>query len=173
VDVFEAIRGRRSVRKFRNQDIAERVIEEIIDAGRWAPSAGNLQPWEFVIVHETETKKKLAEAALGQSLLEQAPVVIVICADEKRSSQRYGERGRTTYCLQDTAAAAQNMHLAAYSMGLATCWVGAFDEESAARILKIPPKVRPLAMMPIGYAAESPEPRKRRPIKEITHREKY
>jgi nitroreductase len=173
MDVFEAIKGRRSIRAFKNADVSPEIVERLIDAARWAPSAGNIQPWEFIIVRDSETKRKLAEAALGQSFIEEAPVVIVVCADEERSARGYGARGRTLYCIQDTAAAIQNIHLAAYSLGLGTCWVGAFREEEARKVLNIPEGVRPVAIIPVGYPAESPSPRSRRPLKQIVHYEKF
>jgi SagB-type dehydrogenase family enzyme len=148
-------------------------VDRLIDAARWAPSAGNIQPWEFIIVRKPETKRKLAEAALEQTFIEEAPVVIVVCADENRSSQGYGTRGKTLYCLQDTAAATQNIHLAAYALGLGTCWVGAFREDEAKKILNIPSGVRPVAIIPVGYPAEKPQPRNRRPINQITHYESF
>jgi nitroreductase len=173
MDVLEAIKGRRSIRAFKDTDISPETVEKLIDAARWAPSAGNIQPWEFIIIRYPETKKRLAEAALGQSFIEEAPVVIVVCADEERSARGYGSRGRTLYCIQDTAAAIQNIHLAAYAMGLGTCWVGAFREDEARKILGIPEGVRPVAIIPVGYPAESPSPQNRRPIKQIVHYEKF
>jgi nitroreductase len=173
MDVFEAIKGRRSIRAFQNRDIPQEMVDRLIDAARWAPSAGNIQPWEFIIVRKPETKRKLAEAALEQTFIEEAPVVIVVCADENRSSQGYGTRGKTLYCLQDTAAATQNIHLAAYALGLGTCWVGAFREDEAKKILNIPSGVRPVAIIPVGYPAEKPQPRNRRPINQIIHYESF
>jgi nitroreductase len=173
MDVFEAIKGRRSIRAFQNRDIPPETVDKLIDAARWAPSAGNIQPWEFIIVRKPETKRRLAEAALEQTFIEEAPVVIVVCADENRSSQGYGTRGKTLYCLQDTAAATQNIHLAAYALGLGTCWVGAFREDEAKKILNIPSGVRPVAIIPVGYPAEKPQPRNRRPINQITHYESF
>ncbi|MBS7608290.1 nitroreductase family protein [Candidatus Bathyarchaeota archaeon] len=173
MDVFEAIRGRRSIRAFRETDVPQETVEKLIEAASWAPSAGNIQPWEFIVVRNPETKRRLAEAALGQSFIEEAPVVIVVCADEERSARGYGTRGKTLYCIQDTAAAIQNIHLAAYALGLGTCWVGAFREEEARKILEIPDGVRPVAIIPVGYPAESPSPRSRRPLKQIIHYEKF
>ncbi len=173
VDVFEAIMGRRSIRAFQNRDVPPEIVDRLIEAARWAPSAGNIQPWEFIIVRNQETKRRLAEAALGQSFIEEAPVAIVVCADEERSARGYGMRGRTLYCIQDTAAAIQNIHLAAYAMGLGTCWVGAFREDEARKVLNIPEGVRPVAIIPVGYPAESPPPRSRRPLKQIIHYEKF
>lgn len=173
MDVFEAIKGRRSIRAYKDKDVPAEVVEKLIDAARWAPSAGNIQPWEFIVVRNPETKRKLAEAALGQYFIEEAPVVIVVCANEVRSAQGYGMRGKSLYCLQDTAAATQNLILAAYAMGLGTCWVGAFREEEAKRILKVPDGVRPVAIIPIGYQAEKPVPPMRRSIKQIVHYEEF
>lgn len=173
MDVLEAIKGRRSIRAFKKAGVSEEIIEKLVDAARWAPSAGNIQPWEFIIVRKPEIKRGLAEAALGQSFIEEAPVIFVVCANEERSSQGYGTRGRTLYCLQDTAAAIQNMHLAAYSLGLGTCWIGTFKEDEAREILKIPQAIRPVAIIPVGYPAESPSPRSRRTANQFVHHETF
>lgn len=173
MDVLEAIKGRRSVRTFKSENVSEKTVEKLIDAARWAPSAGNIQPWEFIIVRRPEIKKRLAEAAFNQSFIEEAPVVIVVCADENRSSEGYGQRGETLYCIQDTAAAIQNVHLAAYSVGLGTCWVGAFKEEEASELLKIPRGVRPVALIPVGYPSRFPSSRNKRDIDEMVHYEVF
>jgi len=173
MDVFEAIKRRRSIRAFKNVDVPEETVEKLIDAARWAPSAGNIQPWEFIIVRNEETKRRLAEAALNQTFIEEAPVVIVACADCQCSSMGYGSRGATLYCIQDTAAAIQNIHLAATDMGLGTCWIGAFREELVKKLLKIPDGVKPVAIIPVGYPAEQPNPRPRRPLNEIIHHEMF
>ena len=169
MELLEAIKTRRSTRTFKKQTIPDNAIETIIDAARCAPSAGNIQPWEFVIIKNPTVKKKLAEAALNQSHVEEAPVVIVVCADEKRSSMGYGKRGRTLYCLQDTAAATQNILLAAHSMGLGTCWVGAFNEDEVKDILKAPEGIKPVAMIPLGYANQTARQRGRRLLNQIVH----
>lgn len=173
MDVLEAVKGRRSIRAFRKVDVPAETVEKLIDAARWAPSAGNIQPWEFIIVRNVEIKRKLAKAALGQFFIEEAPVAIVVCADEARSAEVYGMRGKTLYCVQDTAAAIQNIHLAAYSMGLGTCWVGAFMEDEVKKILKTPLGIRPIAIIPVGYPAEKPPPGSRRSIKQIVHFETF
>ena len=173
MELLEAINGRRSVRAFKTQDVEEATVMKLIEAARWAPSAGNIQPWRFVIVRKPPVKKALAKAALNQAHVEEAPVVIVVCADEKRSSMGYGIRGKLLYCLQDTAAAIQNILLTAHSLELGSCWVGAFDEESAREALNIPEGVRPVAIIPVGYPAETPRQRDRRPLTEIVHREGF
>jgi nitroreductase len=172
-DVFEAVKGRRSIRSFKRYSVSDEHVKRLIDAARWAPSAGNIQPWEFVIVRKSEVKRKLAGAALEQSFIEEASVVIVVCANETRSSEGYGIRGKTLYCIQDTAAATQNILLAAYSLGLGTCWVGAFREEETRDTLKVPRGIRPVAIIPVGYPAESPSARSQRPMEQIVHFEAF
>ncbi len=173
MDVFEAIRGRRSVRAFKSERVSDEELEKILEAGRLAPSAGNVQPSEFIVVREVETKKNLAWAALGQDFITEAPIVIVICADLQKATSTYGKRGETLYCLQDTAAATQNMLLAAYSLGLGACWVGAFKEQAVSQTINIPKRFRPVAIIPIGYSAEKPLSRSKRSLKEIVHYEKF
>ena len=172
MELLEAIKGRRSVRAFKQQDVPEETVEKLIDAARHAPSAGNIQPWEFVIARKQDTKKKLAKAA-NQAFVEEAPVVIVVCANENRSSMGYGIRGKTLYCIQDTAAATQNILLTAYSLGLGTCWVGAFNENEAKKALKTPNGIRPVAMIPVGYPNRTPSQRDRRPLNQIVHHEGF
>lgn len=148
-------------------------MKRILEAAVCAPSAGNLQPWEFVVVRNSETKKALAEAAFGQDFIADAPVVVVICASTVRSASRYRERGASLYCIQDTAAAIQNMLLASYALGYGTCWVGAFDEASAARIVQAPAGTRPVAMAPIGRPAESPSRPQRIKLDKVVHFERF
>jgi len=173
MDVFEAIKDRRSIRAFEKKTVSEEQVEKLIDAARHAPSAGNLQPWEFVIIRDPQIKRQLSIAALNQTFIEEAPVVIVVCANEARSGRGYGSRGVNLYCIQDTAAATQNMLLAAYAMRLGTCWIGAFREEMVSETLKTPDQVRPVAIIPIGYPSEKPTLRRRRPITDIIHQETF
>jgi len=173
LDVLKAIRNRRSIRAFTDETVAEKEIEKLIEVARWAPSAGNIQPWEFIIVRDSKIKQGLCKAALDQEFIKEASVVIVVCANPMRSAQGYGLRGINLYCLQDTAAATQNILLAAYAMGLATCWVGAFDEEKAKEVLGVPEGVRPVAIVPVGHSAEKPRVRSRRRLSEIIHRETF
>lgn len=169
MDVFEAIKGRRSVRAFRSNPIKEEDLQRILDVARLAPSAGNCQPLELIVVRDRATKQRLVRAAHGQSFIAEAPVAIVVCANIPRTSGRYGRRGEELYCIQDTAAATQNIHLAAYALGYATCWIGAFDEKAAADVIKAPLGVRPVAIVPIGKPAEKPSPPQRMPLDKIVH----
>jgi len=173
MEVFEAIKGRRSVRAYTDEGVPDEAIEKILDAARWAPSAGNLQSWEFVVVRDPEAKRRLAEAAWGQRFVARAPVVIVVCANQKRSARGYGERGASLYCIQDSAAATQNMLLAAYALGLGACWVGAFDERRVAEVINAPSGVRPVAIIPVGRPAERPRPPPRMPLEKVVHYESF
>jgi nitroreductase len=173
LEVLDAIKGRRSVRRFTKEPVSEKAVKALIDAARHAPSAGNIQPWEFVIIREQAVKRKLVSAALDQTFIEEAPVVIVICADEGASAGGYGSRGETLYCLQDTAAAGQNILLTAYSIGLGTCWIGAFREERVKEALGIPDGVRPVAIVPVGHVTAFPPSHPKRPVDEIVHYEKF
>jgi nitroreductase len=173
LDVFEAIKKRRSVRAYTSEEVSEEDVEKLIEAARLAPSAGNIQPWEFVIVTNAETKRSLSDAALRQTFIEQAPVVIVVCADIARSSWGYGSRGTNLYSLQDTAAATENMILAAQALGFATCWVGAFHEDEVVKVINAPRNVRPVAIVPVGRPAEKPSARPKRSMSEIVHYETF
>ncbi len=173
MDVFEAIKKRRSVRAYTSEEVSEEDVEKLLEAARWAPSAGNIQPWEFVIVTHAETKRRLSDAALHQTFIEEAPVVIIVCADVARSSWGYGSRGTDLYCLQDTAAATENILLAAQALGLATCWVGAFHEDEVAKAINTPTNMRPLAIVPVGHPAEKPRVPPRRSMGEIVHYERF
>ena len=173
MDVLETIKDRRSIRTYDNRDLPKEVVDQLLDAARWAPSAGNVQPWAFVVVSSQEVKHNLSLAAYGQKDLEEAPIVIVVLADEKQAQERYGEKGKTLYCLQDTAAATQNILLAAYSLGLGTCWIGAFKEEETRKIINAPKNMRPVAMIPVGYPNETPQPRERRPLADIVHKDRF
>jgi len=173
LDVFEAIKERKSVRAFTDEKVSEKDVERLIDAARLAPSAGNIQPWEFVIVKDPTTKRKLSDAALNQTFIEEAPVVIVVCADLIRPSVRYGSRGVHLYSLQDTAAATENILLAAQELGLATCWVGAFRENEVTNVVNAPMNLRPVAIIPVGHPAERPVSPPKRSVNEIVHYETF
>lgn len=154
MDAFEAINKRRSVRRFLDRRPDEAAIEAVLAAAVRAPSAGNLQPWHFYVVWSADVKHRLADAALSQSHVVNAPVVIVVCVEPERSARHYGDRGRRLYCLQDAAAATENLLIAAVALGLGGCWVGAFDEEAVANILSAPEGRRPVALAPLGYPAQ-------------------
>lgn len=167
MELWDALKSRRSVRAFLPEEVPEEVISRILGAAILAPSAGNVQPWFFYVVRDDYLKKKLVDAALGQAFIAQAPVVIVACADVERARAAYQRRGETLYCYLDTAAAVQNLLLAAHALGYGACWVGAFDEGSVSRLLEIPPAHRPVAVLPIGRPARAARDPGRRSLDEV------
>ncbi len=172
MDIFETIRERRSVRAYKKDPVKEEDLKKILEAGILSPSAGNTQPWEFVVVKDAKVKGELAEAA-GQSKVAEAPVVIVVCANISRSSRAYGARGAGLYAFQDTAIATYGMTLAAHALGYGTCWVGAFNDSAVAKAIEAPRDVRPVAMLPLGRPAEKPKPTSRMPLDKILHENKF
>ncbi len=166
-DVIECMLERRSVRKFKKDSIPRATVGRLVDAARWAPSAGNLQPWGIYVIYNENKKKELAEAAFGQQFVAEAPVVLAICVYPEVVAARYRERGRNLYAIQDTAAMVQNILLAAHGYGLGTCWVGAFEEALVADALACPKGCRPVAMIPVGYPAQEPAAPARKAAEDI------
>lgn len=161
-DIFDCIRQSHSIRNFKSEQIPDATLTRILEAGNMAPSAGNLQPWYFYVVQDVAVKEKIAAAAFDQEQINEAPTVIVITADPARSNELYGERGAQLYCIQDTAAAAQNILLAAEGLGVAACWVGAFNETKVEEAIKAPPRLRAVAIICLGYSNEQPKEYKER-----------
>jgi Nitroreductase len=155
MDVLEAVKGRRSIRRFKNAPLPASLLSTLEDGLLEAPSAGNLQSRRFYFVFRSETGRQLARAAYHQDFIQEAPLAVVCCANLKIASH-YGERGRSLYCLQDVAASIENLMLVAYALGLGTVWVGSFDEKEVSRILNLPDHIRPVAIVPVGYPDENP-----------------
>lgn len=163
----EVLTRRRSVRHYNSLAVSEADVRALLDAAISAPSAGNIQPWRFVVVRTLEARERLS-AALGQPWATAAPVTIVVCVDPRPSGARYGDRGEMLYCIQDTAAAATTILLAAVDRGLASCWIGAFDTETVQAALDLPAPITPVAILPVGYSAESAGKPARRSLDEVT-----
>ncbi|MCL2816625.1 MAG: nitroreductase family protein [Oscillospiraceae bacterium] len=167
MDFNELSQSRRSIRNFKPRDISQEDLIKLITAAQSAPSAGNCQPWHFYIVNDKAVQTELKIACYNQEFMMTAPVFIVVCADIQRSTGRYGDRGKNLYCIQDTAAAIQNLLLCAKSLGLGTCWCGAFDEAKVSAVMNLNDDMRPIAIIPVGYPVSDPIPTKRRPLNEI------
>jgi nitroreductase len=172
MEVFQAISQRRSIRKFKEKEVPDSLIMKIIQAGIWAPSAGNLQSWEMILVKDPETRNKLSEAAY-RDFISKAPVVMVACINRSVCSMVYGARGVELYSIQDVSCALENMLLMAHARGLGACWVGAFDEQEVTDLLGIPSQLRPVALVPLGYPDEKPYPPPRRDVDDFLHFERY
>jgi nitroreductase len=166
-EALKAVFGRHSCRDFTGEPLPEEDLKTLMEALRQAPSAGNMQPWRFYVVKNASVKRRLAKAAYGQDFVSDAPVVFVICADAEESATTYRDRGRTLYCLQDTAAATENLLIAATALGYGTCWVGAFDEGAARDALSLPENLRPVAMVPVGRGRIPSRGPERKPVEEI------
>jgi len=172
MDVLNIIKGRRSIRNYEDKPVEDEKIGMILEACRWSPSAGNRQPWEVIIVDDPNIIEDLAKAALEQMWISTAPIVFVVCINERIAKAWYGDRGEM-YALETIGAAVQNMMLMAYSLGLGSCFVSAFDEDRVKEILNCPEFIKPAALLPIGYPAENPDPPYRDEISRFTYINKY
>lgn len=165
VEFQELVERRRSVRRYSAESVDSVVLDRILHMISRAPSAGNLQAYRIVVVRSAQRRRALAAAAEGQEFLGQAPVDLVFFADPDRSAMRYGKRGASLYAVQDATIAATFAALAATNEGLASVWVGAFDE-SAVRAACGESQLRPVAILALGHGAETPADSTRRALSE-------
>lgn len=163
MDVMEAIRSRRSVRSYADHAVAQDDLQQVLEAGRLAPSASNRQEWKFVVVRDAALREQLAEAARGQRFVAEAPVVIAACAVEHDHVMSCGHPS----FLVDVAIAIDHMTLAARALGLGTCWIGAFDQDKVRQVLGIPADVEVVELLPLGYPTEWPDAKPRKDLQEI------
>lgn len=158
------MRKRRSIRRYRTEPVASEDLKKMLEAARLAPSAGNRQPWYFIVVRDAEIKRKLAEAAAHQMFIADADVIVVGVSDPRRSP-RWHDR--------DLMIAMEHLILEATELGYGTCWIGAFNEDRVKEILEIPEEYRVVALTPVGVPDESPPPRPRRSLEEIVFQDKW
>ena len=165
MDVLEAIKGRRSIRKYQQEPVSGEQVMQVLEAGRWAPSRGNSQPWKFIILQNTQGRVDLAEAIPTGKFLAEASLGIAVVVNPRTS--KHPE--------QEGAAAIQNILLEAHALGFGTYWIsvhGTGCEEKAKQILQIPDEEWLLSIISVGYPAEIPE-KGRKELDEITFRDKY
>ena len=167
---FDLISSRHSVRAFKNILIPEETIKKIIDVSIKGPSAGNLQSYQIFIVSKKIEKEKLSEAAHGQKYIQEAPIVMIFCADPIQCSTEYGSRGEKLFSIQDATIACVYAQIAAHDLGISSVWIGSFDEEKVYEILKLKNDLKPVAILPIGFANEVPQITSRKSIDQIIHR---
>ncbi len=160
------------VRSFTDEPVGEDVVRRLLDTATRAPSAGHLQPWAFIVVRDAAKRAALGRATFGQMFVAESPVVIVPCADPARARERYGSRAER-YAMIDTSFASLLLLLAVVEEGLGACFVGAFDDAEVKRLLGIPEKVQPLAVIPVGHPAEKPASLRRRPARDVRHDERW
>lgn len=162
MELMEAIRGRRSIRSFLDRPVEDEKLQAVLEAGHLAPSARNMQDWRFIVVKDKQTRLQLAEAARKQAFVGQAPVVIAACG----TSDLIMTCGQPAYAI-DVAIAVDHMTLAAFSLGLGTCWIGAFYEDQVKEILGVPDGMMVVALLPLGYPAESPRQTPRKSLEDV------
>ncbi|MBC7108115.1 MAG: nitroreductase family protein [Methanomassiliicoccales archaeon] len=160
--VMDVIRGRRSIRKYKKKPIPEDLLTEILEAARLAPSGANRQFWKLIVVRDEERKKGLVPLCRDQKFIEDCSAFIAAVDDPSQKWYRV-----------DVAIALDHLSLAAAEKGLGTCWIGAFDPEKVAEYLGVPKGLVVTVCMTLGYPAESPEPRPRKPLEELVFWEKY
>ncbi len=180
MDTMEAIRTRRSVRRFSDRPVEPEKLQALLEAARMAPSWANMQCWRFVVVQDAEVKRRISELSYveaffapkgyktnpAQQALADAPVVIVACGEPTLSGDLRGQQ----YYMTDVGIATENLMLAAHAQGLGSVFVGVFDEEQVGDLLNIPPGIRIIGLFPLGYPLEEVKagpPRK--PLEEIVH----
>ncbi|HKA52799.1 MAG TPA: nitroreductase family protein [Candidatus Binatia bacterium] len=168
------VRRRAMVRAYKNDPVPEEKIQRLLAYAVRAPSAGNLQPWEFIVVKDLETRAKLAKAAFDQTSVASAPLIIATCADVQRAGSKYGARG-SFYSLVDTAFASLLILLGAVEQGLGACFVGSYNPDEVAKLFALPDHVRPVGLITIGYPAESPRKpgTPKLPLSKLVHAEKW
>jgi len=173
MEVFDCIRTRRSIRKYKDRDIPWDNVVEILQAGKFAPFAGNIINVKFIVVKNVDKRRAIAEASAQQYWMQDAPIHIVMVGEPEKADRYYGTRGVRLYTIQGIAAAIQNMLLTAHSLGLGACWVGAFDEEEIRRLCNLPEHVDVHAIITVGYADEHPEMPPKYRIEHIMFFEKW
>lgn len=163
MELFEAIKKRRSVRAYQERPVERKKLERVFEAARLAPSANNYQEWRFVVVTDRKKREALMEAANNQRFVGEAPVVIACCAETDRHVMRCGE---PCYPI-DVAIAIDHITLAAVALGLGTCWIGSFYPEKVREICNIPASIQVVELLTLGYPADRPEEKDRKPLSEI------
>ena len=169
MNVIDAISQRRSIRAYEDRPVEEEKLQAVLEAGRLAPSANNMQEWRYVIIREQKIRNELMAAAKGQRFVSEAPVVIACCAETDEKIMTCGQLAYTI----DVAISIDHMTLAAVEQGLGTCWIGAFYEDQVKQILKIPATIRVVQLLTLGYPKGLPAPRSRLPIEKIVMYEKW
>ncbi len=173
MDIFQVIRDRRSIRKYKDTPVEREKIIQLLDAGRLAPSWKNMQCWRFLVLTEADRRTLLLAAFPddnpGKKAIAMAPVVVVVCADPAESDVENG----IEYFIADTAIAFEHFCLAAHALGLGTCWMGWYDENMIKQSLGIPSNIRIVGITPLGYPDQEPKPRPRKELSEIAFFDKW
>lgn len=158
---IDLILERRSIRRYKDEVIPQEVLGNILEAGRRSPSAGNRQPWHFIIVTDEEVKRRLATGRYNRFIKEAAVTIVGVALPYDAVSKRWA--------VVDVTIAMQSMVLAAWVQGVGSCWIGDFKEEEVKGLLGIPEEARVIALLTLGIPDESPPPRPKKSLEEILH----
>jgi len=179
MELLEAIRTRRSIRRYKSTPVDDKTIELVLEAARWAPSWKNTQCWRFIAVRDNNIKSQLANITTfnnpSTDAIRNAPVVIVACAELGKSGYSDGQQAsdKGDWYMFDVALAMQNLVLAAHSLGLGTVYNGLFDAKKAATILNVPAGFCVVSLTPLGYPDQEPAPRPRKELAQIAFYDKF
>jgi nitroreductase len=182
MDFLDIVRSRRSIRKYQNREVPAEFLDEILEAVRWTPSGGNIQPWEVIVVRDPETKKALQETMQGYNPARNsatgAPLLLVFCGKVKIPDTYKKDKDIRTkfgdwWFMFHLGSAAQSLALAAHALGLGTVMIGYFDHDKAKEILEVPEGYEVVLITPLGYPATTPKPPQRRETGEFTHSERF
>ena len=175
-DLMETILSRRSIRRYQEKDIPDDVLNNILEAARWAPSWANTQAWEFVVVKDRSIKEKIQATVNNRNpsylALVNAPVLLIVCGQLKKSgyyNEQYPTKFGSEWFMYDLGLATQNLCLAAHDSGLGTVIVGLFDHNRVGEVIKLPANHEVLVLIPLGYPDQDPKPPKRRERDEFVH----
>lgn len=169
MEIIDAIKTRRSIRKFLDQAVKKNLLLELVNCGIWAPSAGNMQTWRFVIVTDPNQIHKIKNLSPG--IFDKPQGIIVVCSDFDEAVEKSGLQGEH-FAVIDAAMAAENILLAAHDKGLGACVIGSFHQLALQRLLNLPSNIRPILLIILGFPAEVPKPPKRK-FEEIVWWETY
>jgi nitroreductase len=169
MELFETLKQRYSVRAYKDRPVPEEALRAVLQAANDAPSAGNLQPFEIIVVRDAETRRALAKTSYEQWFVAEAPVVLVFFSKPDRNREKFGQLGVDFFAVQDATIACAYSLLAATAVGLGTCWIGAFHDQEVRDLTGAPESWRPVAILPVGYPADTPKPRERRALDDLVH----
>jgi nitroreductase len=164
MSLIEVVLSRRSIRRYEQKEIPRDVLDKILEAGRQAPSAANKQPWHFIVLTDSKIKRELSKGLFNR-FIKDAPVTVVGCAHKDLIAGKWS--------IVSTTIALQNMVIAAWAMGVGSCWIGDFKEEKVKRLLSIPENWNVGALVSFGYPAEKPHSRKKKSMEEIVGFNKF
>jgi nitroreductase len=164
------LKGRRSIRRYRPDPVPDEMIEQLLEAGRWAPSASNRQPWTFIVIQDKDILQQVAQHAayyfIRWAHVRDAPLLIALCGDARHPIYRQ-------FLHEDVGLAGSQIMLQAKALGLGTCWLGGLDRKAIAGILRVPNHVEVIGLLSVGFPDEEPEPRSRKPLSEIVYYNVY